>query len=66
LGLLDSSTQGFTLFGGSGGDLAGYFLIPLVFWNLLLAAFNLLPVAPLDGFKVALGVLPPDAAREFG
>lgn len=30
----------------------------VIAYNLLLAAFNLLPVAPLDGFKVALGVLP--------
>lgn len=64
-GMLDSRVQGFTLFGGSGADLAGYVLISLVLWNLLLAAFNLLPVAPLDGFKVALGALPSDTARGF-
>ena len=64
-GALDSRVQGFSLFSGSGADLAGYVLVSLVFWNLLLAAFNLLPVAPLDGFKVALGVLPRAAARGF-
>ncbi|MBM2827166.1 MAG: site-2 protease family protein [Dehalococcoidia bacterium] len=30
----------------------------VIMYNLLLAAFNLLPIAPLDGFKVALGLLP--------
>jgi Zn-dependent protease len=37
----------------------------MVFWNLLLATFNLLPIAPLDGFKVVLGILPPESARGF-
>ncbi len=40
-------------------------LLTLLHWNLILAVFNLLPVAPLDGFKVALGVLPPRAAAQF-
>ena len=64
-GDVGSRVQGLVLFGGTGADIAGYVLVSLVFWNLLLAAFNLLPVAPLDGFKVALGALPPGAAREF-
>ena len=37
----------------------------IVYLNLLLAAFNLLPIAPLDGFKVALGVLPRAVAEPF-
>ena len=64
-GVVGSQFRGLALFGGTIADLAGYVLISLVFWNLLLAAFNLLPVAPLDGFKVALGVLPRDAAHAF-
>jgi Zn-dependent protease len=64
-GLVGSRVDGLALFGGTGANLAGYVLVTLVFWNLLLAAFNLLPVAPLDGFKVALGVLPNEAARGF-
>lgn len=36
-----------------------------VIYNLVLAVFNLLPLAPLDGFSVVLGVLPPAAARGF-
>ena len=39
-----------------------YALAQLVRWNLILAVFNLIPIAPLDGFKVALGILPRDAA----
>ncbi|MDA0770609.1 MAG: site-2 protease family protein [Chloroflexi bacterium] len=41
------------------------FLGALITWNLVLAAFNLLPIAPLDGFKVVLGLLPRDAALSF-
>lgn len=33
--------------------------------NVLLAVFNLLPIAPLDGFKIATGVLPPRYAMSF-
>ena len=35
-----------------------YFVGSLITWNLLLAAFNLIPIAPLDGFKIVLGFLP--------
>ncbi len=35
-----------------------YFVGSLITWNLLLAAFNLIPIAPLDGFKIVIGVLP--------
>ena len=40
------------------GTIDAKFLQALVLWNVVLAVFNLLPVAPLDGFKVALGILP--------
>jgi Zn-dependent protease len=36
----------------------GEVLITLIAINLLLAVFNLLPIAPLDGSKVAQGILP--------
>ena len=57
--------KGFPIFWGQPGDLPGYVIGSVVFWNLLLAAFNLIPIAPLDGFKVALGVLPRGAASSF-
>ncbi|MCY3542784.1 MAG: site-2 protease family protein [Chloroflexi bacterium] len=48
-----------------GGGIDAQFLQALVLWNVVLALFNLLPIAPLDGFKVALGVLPRAIAAPF-
>ena len=44
-------------------DLVGLFLGTVVLLNVLLAVFNLLPLAPLDGFRVAVGLLPRDLAQ---
>lgn len=35
-----------------------YFLTEFVYLNLALAFFNLLPVPPLDGYKILIGLLP--------
>jgi len=35
----------------------------IVFYNLILAFFNLIPVSPLDGFSVLVGILPPQWAE---
>ena len=59
-GLVDAYSIGFRRF--FGGDVIDYVVVSFVFWNLLIAAFTLLPVAPLDGFKVVLGILPRSAA----
>ena len=40
--------------GSVAADLVGY----IIFFNLILAVFNLIPISPLDGFKVAVGILP--------
>jgi Zn-dependent protease len=48
-----------------GGSVVGYFLVSGVFWNLLLASFNLVPLVPLDGYNVALGLLPRESAIEY-
>jgi Zn-dependent protease len=44
-------------------QMVGTVLGILVFFNLLLAIFNLIPIAPLDGSKVILGLVPRDLAR---
>jgi Zn-dependent protease len=40
-------------------------LFTFVLLNVVLVFFNLLPIAPLDGFKVLLGLLPQPAAQSF-
>ena len=40
------------------------FLTAIIIFNIFLAVFNLLPLAPLDGFAVAVGLLPRDLALE--
>ena len=49
--------------GWGGSDYLGLFLSASVLINCILAVFNLLPLAPLDGFKVWIGVLPIELAR---
>lgn len=41
------------------------YIYPFIFFNLILGVFNLIPVAPLDGFKVLAGLLPKDWYRDF-
>lgn len=40
-------------------------LIPFIQFNVTLAIFNLLPVHPLDGFKIVGGILPREKAHEW-
>lgn len=39
--------------------------IPVIRMNILLGVFNLLPIHPLDGFKIVGGILSPEKAREW-
>ncbi len=38
----------------------------IIMWSIGLGAFNLLPLPPLDGFSIALGILPRSLAFSFG
>jgi Zn-dependent protease len=51
-----------SLEGGSWIPSIGLLLSLLVWMNLLLAVFNLIPLGPLDGMKVLLGLLPAQLA----
>ena len=46
-------------------EYAGYYLSTIVLISVILGIFNLLPIAPLDGFKVAVGILPRELSRSF-
>jgi len=55
---------GFGLSQGIASVLFGL-LIGIVYYNLLLSFFNLIPVFPLDGFTILQGLLPPALADAF-
>jgi Zn-dependent protease len=64
LGVLDWDLFGpISAWGAS--EYATLYLSSLIVINVLLAVFNLLPIAPLDGFAVALGLLPRDMSRSL-
>lgn len=45
--------------------LMGAFLVPFISYNLILGLFNLIPIPPLDGGRIAVGLLPLGAARAW-
>ena len=47
------------------GGLVGLFVQLVVQYNLILAVFNLIPVHPLDGFKVVNGLLPRELSHQW-
>jgi Zn-dependent protease len=38
---------------------------PVIVMNVFLAIFNLVPIHPLDGFKIVGGILPPEYAKQW-
>jgi Zn-dependent protease len=51
--------------GLAGGNLVALVLSVFVWLNVILLFFNLIPVSPLDGFKVAIGWLPEPLASRY-
>lgn len=47
------------------GGLVGFFIRIVVQYNLVLAIFNLIPVHPLDGFKIVNGFLPQELSYQW-
>lgn len=54
-----------TAFTGVMSDIVLSLLEQLVIFNVVLGIFNLVPIHPLDGFKIVEGVLPEDQAAEW-
>jgi len=48
----------------SGIGFLGAIIPSFIFLNVVLAVFNLLPIHPLDGGKIIVGLLPPRAAAQ--
>lgn len=42
-----------------------FILEPIIVMNVYLAVFNLVPIHPLDGFKIVGGILPADYAKQW-
>ncbi len=57
-GLIDSVASFDAIGDASGSEIVGLFLVFLVFWNVLLGVFNMIPIPPLDGFDVIQPLLP--------
>jgi Zn-dependent protease len=51
--------------GWSSADYLGLYISSIVIFGIILAIFNLTPLFPLDGFSVAVGILPRDLAGEL-
>jgi Zn-dependent protease len=66
LGLVDSIASFDSIDSATGAEIVGLFLAFTMWINVILGVFNLIPIHPLDGFKVALGILPANLASELG
>ncbi len=51
--------------GSLGIMIASVFIQQIIIMNVMLGVFNLVPIHPMDGFKIVEGVLPEEQAREW-
>lgn len=49
----------------SSGDKLGFLFFQFVWINLILMFFNLIPIPPLDGYKILVGVLPSEMSYQL-
>lgn len=45
--------------------IGAFIFIPMIKMNIVLGVFNLLPIHPMDGFKIVAGILPEEKAHEW-
>lgn len=45
--------------------IGGLIFVPMIRMNIILGIFNLLPIHPMDGFKIVEGILPEEKSREW-
>jgi Zn-dependent protease len=63
LALLAGLPFRFSVFSLAGGtETVEYFFMYFAYFNILLAVFNMLPIPPLDGWKVLMGLVPESTA----
>ena len=48
-----------------GGEIVANTLLVFIYLNIALLFFNLIPIPPLDGFRVLLGILPENLAQQW-
>ena len=46
-----------------GSEIVSQFFTVMIFLNIVLALFNIIPLFPLDGWSIAYSLLPPEQAR---
>jgi Zn-dependent protease len=59
------AAHGLTALSGNGADIAAQFLFDFIVFNLVLGLFNLLPIPPLDGGRIVVGLLPAPLAQRW-